>query len=361
MDRRDLLKLGALASVGNSGCASLISNPGAVGAGRMDDFLASFDATMAAIGGTKFLQHLLPASPGDELQARANAGEVLSRQMYRSMFLVGTLQELPAEQRAHPGVQQRLRDSLGEMDDAVFGMTSMLEGLTPSERTHVSKALRDDPNLGMQIMGSVDEQAAGFGVSLKQRTKLRALSAQACARLKQSPDLAIAEYTGKVRKVQARHGARAEAERRTAAAIGSALLWQGDDGAPGAVGGEAPSSPPPKQGASYDSCRTSADCRPGLACVGTRELRGGQWDPGLCKSGPADPTPSDRIVTAGAIIMGLGLAAVGVGGLIQLTGTSYALAVGVTVGAILGIIGLVVLIIGGIVTANERAASQRLR
>jgi hypothetical protein len=262
--------------------------------------------------------------------------------MFRSMFVVGTLQELPPEHLAHAGVQQRLWDSMGEMDDAVFGMTSMLESLSASERASVSQSLREGPNLGMRIMGSVDEQAAGFGVSLKQRSKLRSLSAQACARLKQSPGLAITEYTGKVRKAEARHGARAEAERKAAAAIGSALLWQADGSGQGAVGGEAV----PARAASSDNCHTTADCREGLECVHTNS----------CQV-VAPPKAGPALMTAGAIIMGVGLVTFGVGFVAtRFTANYLGFAIVATVGAILGIIGLVVLIVGAVVAGNEKRA-----
>ena len=139
MDRRDLLKLGAVASLpGMAGCATLLSNPSAVGAGDMAGFLSSLDTALDSIGKGQFFDKFLPASRSAEVAARAKHGEALTKKTLRSLLLVGTLQELPPEHLGHEGVQQRLRDSMGEFDDAMFGMTAMLEGLSPSDRANVS-------------------------------------------------------------------------------------------------------------------------------------------------------------------------------------------------------------------------------
>lgn len=197
MDRRDLLKFGAVAGVSGSGCASLLSNPAAVGAADMGGFLAALDGALEKILPQRSFDAFLPRQHGPELAARARYGEDLTRKTLRSLLLVGTLGELPPEQIVHEGVQQRLRGSMGEFDDAMFGMTDMLEGLGPTERASVSKALRDDPELGMRIMGTFDQEAAAMGISFRQRTKLRSISAQACARLRQSPDSPSASTRGR--------------------------------------------------------------------------------------------------------------------------------------------------------------------
>lgn len=153
MDRRDVLKLGAVASLGGSGCATLLSNPASVGTGEMDGFLSSLDTALEKIANGNFFDQFLPTNRDPELDARAKHGEELTKKTLRSLLLVGTVAELPPEQLRHEGVQQRLRGSMGEFDDAVFGMVDALGGLGPTERADVSQALRDDPGLGMRIMG----------------------------------------------------------------------------------------------------------------------------------------------------------------------------------------------------------------
>ena len=361
MERRDVLRLGALASVG-SGCASLLSNPAGVGAGEIEGFLSALDGAMASAASSKTFEQFLPADGNPEHTARVRNAEELTKKTLRSLLLVGTLSELSPGQLQHEGVQQRLRDSMGEFDDAMFGMTAMLEGLAPTERATASKALRDDPGLGMRIMGGVDEEAAAFGVSLKQRTKLRAISAEACARLRQSPDLAIAEYTGKMRKIEARHGARAEAERKAAAAFGSALLWQGEESVntedfhpvvggvveptPDAGVSEAPELPPipgdPPRPPDV-RCRSSADCVRGQECGGYRKLDAERWAPGTCQVTPKRERRrvSPFILSAGGVALGVGAT------LFFLTlGGGLGVALFTTIGAILGVAGVVMVIVG---------------
>ena len=233
---------------------------------------------------------------------------------------MGTLQELPPEQVAREDVQERLRRSMGEFDDAMFGMTALLEGLSPTERAQLSKALKDDPALGMRVMGGVDEEAARFGVSLKQRTKLRSVSAHACARLRQSPDLVITEYTGKMRKIEARHGARAALERTTTAALSNALLFQQADNTEGsATGGAGPMPPAAPGGPNQEGERGVAP-----------------------KKNKLSPT----VLTGGAIALGIGVVSLGIGFIGIAVGDLGVSAIGLTVGAIVGIIGLVTLIVG---------------
>lgn len=335
MDRRDVLKLGAVAGLGGSSCAGLLANPGTVGAGEMNGFLASLDTALDSIASGSFFERFLPANQSPALDARAKHGEELTKKTLRSLLLVGTLQELPPEQLAHEGVQQRLRDSMGEFDDAMFGMTSLLEGLSPTERAQISKSLQDDPSLGMKVMGAVDEEAAAFGVSMKQRSRLRAISSHTCARLRQSPELTLTEYTGKMRKVAARHGARAELERSSAAAIGNALLWQNQSTDGTAAGGTLSPPPPPPP-------------LPPQETPGT---------PAPVDQAPVQPPPrqgvraSHVVLTAGGIALGLGAALFGIGFATSSSSGGVGLALGITFGALLGITGIITLIVGLILLA----------
>ncbi|MDP1827744.1 MAG: hypothetical protein Q8L48_31010 [Archangium sp.] len=343
MDRRDVLKLGAVASLGGSGCATLLSNPSAVGAGDMGGFLSSLDTALDGIGKGSFFERFLPTASNPAVAEKAKHGEALTKKTLRSLLLVGTLQELPPEQLAHEGVQQRLRDSMGEFDDAMFGMTSMLEGLSPTERAEVSKALQEDPQLGMRVMGAIDDEAAGFGVSLKQRTRLRALSSHTCARLRRSPELTLTEYTGKMHKVAARHGARSSAERNAAAIVGSSLIWQGQPGEGGGVapatGGLTPPPPPPPQADQPEARGT--DFAPAPATQGTP----------VAPPARKGPRASHVVLTAGGIALGLGATLVGIGFATSTATQGVSLALGLTFGALLGIAGIITLIIGLVLLA----------
>jgi hypothetical protein len=373
MNRRDVLKLGALAGVGGSGCASLLSNPASVSGGELSSFLSALDAAMAAVMAGQPFERFFETANNPTLAARARASEDLARKTLRSMLLVGTLAELPPDQVALEGVQQRLRGSMEEFDDAVFGMTQMLEQLSPSDRATVSKALQDDPGLGMRIMGSFDQEAAALGISKGARAKLRAVSTQACARLRQSSEFVIAEYTGKVRKIEARHGARAEAQRKAAAALGGALLWQQAEGGIDSssfkpvVGGDVPVSvdagspevapvdeglgrpggPSPVSPSRPTTCITSSDCGEQQVCQDYQRLGEGKWSHGVCRPAPPKEKYSPGILTVGGIVMGVAAVSIGVVGF-----AAGGIVYGLTAGALIGALGLIILIVGLIVLAT---------
>ncbi len=347
MDRRELLKLGALASVSGSSCAALLSNPGQVTAGDMDGFLAALDGALENLSSANLFEKLLQGKPqSPELSERAKKGEALTKKTMRSLLLVGTLQELPPEHMQHEGVQQRLRDSMGEFDDAMFGMTDVLEGMSSTERADVSAALRENPDLGMTIMGAVDEEAAAFGVSLKQRTRLRTISSHVCGRLRQSPELTMTEYTGKMRKLGARHGALSQAQREAAAAIGTSMIWQSEGVAGGAVGGSAPEAgsqltPPPPPPMVEPMAEGQGQAQPQPPA---QNPSGYQYQP------KKKSTPSTGLLTAGGIALGVGATVFGLGFL----GGSGWLLLGITFGVLLGLAGLICLIIGLIFLASGK-------
>lgn len=329
MDRRDVLKLGALASVSGSGCAALLGNPAAVSSGELGGFLSALDDAMKGVATGDFFKKHMGETKDPELAERARRGEELTKKTMRSILLVGTLSELPPEQLAHASVQERLQRSMGEFDDAMFGMSSMLEKLTPTERADIGKALRDDPNLGMKLMGEVDSEAASFGVSFKQRTKLRAISTQVTSRLRNSTDLAVSEYVGKMNKIAARHGGYAEAEREAASTLTQQMLWQGAPASGGTTGEPTPPPPPPQ-------------LPPEQQPAGVQPAPTGQ---------PVEQRPRFRgsyaVLTAGGIALGLGLAVFGIG---YAAGGAGVL-LGATFGILLGVAGLICLLVGLILLA----------
>jgi len=346
MDRRDVLKLGAVAGLSTTtGCAALLGNPGLVGAGDMDGFLGELDGALGKISNGSFFEQFLTAKPSPEQAERVKKGEDLAKKTMRSLLLVGTLQELPPEQMAHEGVQQRLRASMGEFDDAMFGMASVLEGMSSTERADVAQALRDDPALGMRVMGAVDEEAATFGVSLKQRTRLRTISSHVCGRLRLSPELTMAEYTGKMQKLGARYGALSEAQRNAAAAIGTSMIWQNEGGSVGGgVGapdaGTNLSAPPPPPLEDQRTDQTPPPPQP--------QGQGAPYVPK--KADKSHSHPSTGLLTAGGIALGVGLTIFGLG----FAGGGAWLALGITFGVLLGLAGLICLIIGFVFLATGR-------
>jgi hypothetical protein len=340
MDRRDVLKLGAVASLsGTTGCAALLGNPGQVSSNEMDGFLSELDGALTGISNGRFFDQFLEAKPSAEQAERIRKGEDLAKKTMRSLLLIGTMQELPPEQLAHEGVQKRLRESMGEFDDAMFGMSSILEGMSTTERADIAQALRDDPALGMRVMGAVDQEAANFGVSLKQRTRLRTLSTHVCGRLRQSPELTMTEYTGKMQKLGARYGALSEAQRTAAASLGASMIWQSEGQATG--GSPELSAPPPPP---VDEQRIDQSPPPQQQ----PQQQGVPYTPK--KADKSHSHPSTGLLTAGGIALGLGLTVFGLG----FVGQGGWLFLGVTFGVLLGLAGLICLIIGFVFLATGR-------
>ncbi len=348
MDRRDVLKLGVVAA-STSGCATMVSAHPGMTDGDMGAFLSSLDANLDRLGNASILQRFFEGSKKPVTQTPDFARkEALARKTLRSLLLVGTLRELPEERMAHPGVQQRLRDSMGEFDSAMFGMTDLLETLTPTQRADIAGVLREDPDLGMKVMGAIDSEAASYGVAMEGRLKLRSLSAHATSRLKQSPDLVIEEYVTKMHKLAARHGLSEQYERELATSVGEQLLWQGEA--------------PPEQEAAGGSTKalTPPPPPPMMPAEGTGTANGTATGPTLAPGrGPAS-TPAEaaaaRRKKTGKIVGTSLLAAGGISLGVAAVSFGLAAAVGsgggailITVGALLGILGLIVLLVGLIV------------
>lgn len=245
MNRRDLLKLGVVASSA-PGCATVLSAAAPVVPESLTSLFAKLDEQLLRLDRESLLPRLLGDTPNRDKAQTApwfQEGDALARKTLKAFLIAGTFQSLTPEQWQQPIATERLLSSMADLDEATLGMTVMLETLPQQDRKSLGKALRDDPGLGMRIMGAIDEAAGEYGVSLDGRTKLRAASAQAVGRMRQSPDLLISEVTGKIRKLEARHGVSEEAQRRLGVSMASLALFQ--DGAQPAGGGLAPLTPPP--------------------------------------------------------------------------------------------------------------------
>lgn len=343
MDRRDVLKAGVVVGVSGTGCATL-GSASAGGDAGLTSLLSTLDAARTAISEKPLFEAFRDPSRPD-VDALVQSRAALARKTFRSLALAGAMGDLTPEQRNHPEVQRRVTDSLGEMDEAMFGMTEVLESLSASERSNVGKALREDPTLGMRILGELDQEAVTLGMSSSVRLRLRSAASQVSTRLRLSPDLAISEYTSKFRKLEARHGARAEAERKIGAALATSLVWAGDEPEGSAAGGSVEQGVPPPP-VVQRSCEFNSDCGASEVCTDYKEVRDGEWSLGTCKPGALGSKPAPKrspgFLTAGGIALGIGvpmgIAALASGGLASL--------VFVTIGALLALSGLIVLIIG---------------
>jgi len=333
MERRDFLKAGVIggagsAAVGTLGCAATTgaaAPPVAlVSPEEMDRFLARLDGGLGTLKtGESSITSLFPRLDPTETKYRTQ--DELVRKTLRSLLLVGSFHDLPEDGRVHPGMQDRMWSGMGEMDEAMLGMTSALDALTPTERADVGLRMRKDPGLGMRIIEAIDEDAAQAGVSRERRLHLRSIAVEACARMKQSTPLLIDEYVTKVNKVAARPATIAEAERRLVAQMGEEAFFQFKERTETLA-------------RRWNVASTSADP--------TNDANG----PYAPKSDPHQR--SSKVLTVGGILLGVGAVSLLVGGLIVAAG-SFVGAFVMTVGAILGIGGLITLLVGAIIRATE--------
>lgn len=336
MNRRDLLKLGVVASSA-PGCATVLSAAAPVVPDSIISLFTKLDAQLLQLDSGPVLPSLLDGVPNREKAHTApwfQESDALARRTLKGFLIATTFQSLTPEQWQQPLVTERLTASMADLDEATLGMTAMLEQSGQGDRKAVGKALRDDPSLGMRIMGAIDQQAGAYGVSLEGRAKLRTASAQAVSRMRQSPDLLISEVTGKIRKLEARHGVTEEAQRRMGVSMASSALFQ--DGAQPAGGGAVPLSPPPMPPPLPTA--TPSDVAP----VTSQETSEREREE---RKAIVQERRKQERKSSGIVTMTVGGIALGVGGLLLLTGNIFA----ITVGVLLGGAGLIMLIIGLII------------
>lgn len=407
MERRGFLKAGAaagLSGLATSGCAGVGAGEGSASPElpapdplQMDLFLGRLDRAMAAIAEGNPLADLLSsassASPqGPERNVRRE--QELIRKSLRSLLLVGSFRDLPEPARAHAGMQDRMLRSLDEMDEAVFGMTELLENLTPAERVELRRRLHKEPDLPMRMAEELDQHAAALNLPAERRVHLRSMAVQIGGRLRnQAPDALIDEHVGKVRKVAARHGLSEEAQRaiaaqatqRTLASMiaqpatppappgaapppaGSASLGAPPPPPPPAVGGGAPVAPP--------AAAPSASATPGAppppppgaqpqAPPGAQPPPPypypypppyGAYAPYLQGEDPEKKAQKSKsgstVLKVGGILLGVSVG-VGILGGVVLAAESIAGAFILTAGAVLLLAGLILLIVGAALRAS---------
>lgn len=336
MKRRDLLKLGVVATSA-PGCATVLSAAAPVVPESIVALFTKLDAQLVQLDSASVLSGLLDGVPNREKASTApwfQEGDALARRTLKAFLVANTFQSLTPEQWKQPLVTERLTSSMADLDEAMLGMTTMLEQSGQGDRKAVRQALNDDPSLGMRIMGAIDQQAGVFGVGVEGRTKLRTAAAQAVSRMRQSPDLLISEVTGKIRKLEARHGVSEEAQRRLGVSMASVALFQ--DGAQPAGGGVTPLSPPPMPPPLPDT--TPSDVAP----VTSQETSEREREE---RKAIVQERRKQERKSSGIVTMTVGGIALGIGALLLLTGNIFAITVGVLVGGA----GLIMLIVGLII------------
>ncbi len=326
MDRRDLLKMGALAGVGGltsvagSSCAIFpgggqLGNLNVPNLPEMDSYLAKIDRGMEKISAWDLARDYGINDPAFERQCE------LGRKSMRSMYMAGMFGDLPEEGQVHPGMQERIVRALPEMDEAIFSTTDNLEKMTASEKTDLQRVLRDRKDPGMMIAQEIDEEAGLVHLSKKRRLQTRHIITQANWRLRnQSPDLLINEVVAKVRKMSDQRGSQAEMQRKVTAKMSQKAFFEKRQ-------------------------RLAAAAE--MWAVKTKSPRVIVPEPPKIIGGPGSGT-----ISASGWIMGIGAVTCLAGGLIM-TVTFGGVFV-ITIGVLLLIIGLITLIIGGLIKAANR-------
>lgn len=327
MDRRDLLRAGALssaaaASLSSAGCAPQVRDPLLAGLSPLSEpdlssFLARFDRGFSDIQSSRFVSGFTESIGGapipESRRAAVDEREHEFREALSSLYLTQTFRDLPPETQFHPEVQRRMLARIDAIDESVFRMTSRLERLDAHERKEVQTALKRHPKLAMQVAEIVDQHAVNAGVSRERRLEFRSMMTQAAFRLRsQSPSVIIDEYVHKVRRATAPDGPQLEFALKAASAAGERYFWE--------------------RGIELTSAATLP---PGAKTT---------------KAAEPKPSPGARPMKWGAIMLGVGLVVFGVSSAIVASGV-FPGVFGMTVGAVLFAVGLVTLIVGALMHA----------
>jgi hypothetical protein len=339
MERRDVLKAGAMgvaaATIG-TGCATVpradgIAATAATGASAASgaEFLAMLDRQLGHVDHARFVEGFVTAAHGARRSRRAERviedHDAAVRRMLRTLLITQGFRDLPVETQIEPDVQARMASHLDEIDATVFEVGDRLAGLDAADHARVRTALRDRPDLAMEIGEAIDAHAVASGIPRARRRQLRAMMMQTAFRLKhEAPGALIQEYTQKVTRLR-EDGDGSALALAVSERIGHQAFWAhqkriaqapGATPAPGAAASTAPA--------------------PAAAAV------------------PA-PRPEHKhtVAKVGGAMMGIGVVVGGVSAAILSGGGPFGFVVGVTVGAILFAAGLIVLIIGAIMAAVE--------
>lgn len=323
MQRREFLAAsgaGALAA----GCGGLFvqSPEEALGLAEMDAFVQRLDATMLGIERAPSIAHgmLRPDDPIVHTPEFAE-GDAFTRAGMQSLVLTAAFHDLPAKGQGHPAVQGRMLHSMEGLDSTVAVAGARLRDLTPTERADLKVLLREKPRAAMDAMAAIDREAGRLGVSPKRRLHLREMTHHVATRMRHSADLFVDETVARMDRVAARHGSDAEMERRLMALIGKDAFEQSQ-----------------------------------ARLVGFRSDWAGQgaidkpvpWSIRPAGAPPTRPRPGSGVITAGAWMLGMGVAAGAVGAGLLAVGffpgvfSLTAAAIGITAGLITLLVGLII-------------------
>ena len=190
--------MAASASVGFIPGTLVAPNWTKVTANEMNVFLTGLDNTMNRIA-----DHVSSGIFMQDLFINPDEKDItLLRQCLRSLLLVGNFGDLSVQAQVHPGMQERIKYSEAEMNEALSGVTDMLKSLTPEDMHHIKSVVKEDPDLPEKILEALDLEAQYVEVPQRRRRQLRAMQRRIIKRLKHSPDVLVDEYLKKIEKME---------------------------------------------------------------------------------------------------------------------------------------------------------------
>jgi hypothetical protein len=347
MERREFLKVSAAASAVavTTGCATgskskLVSLVAASSAGpagvspvpvsneEMRPLLTRMDGTLLAMNDANLLRELTPHAlplPTRDSEHMAKVESLLQKSV-RSLYVSGLFLDQPEAVHAHPGLQERVINSLPVMDGAIRESTTVLASLTEADQSEFQRTLRKNPEIGMHVAEALDRRASEVGISMRRRMQLRMAAIEIGSRLRhQHPGVLAEEYLTKTNKAYVRHG-ESELTRKVSAEVGKQLFW--------APAGFKSGQKSTRNLASIDSAPTNEQPLPPFS----------DWD------GVPASKPTMGALRAAGWMFGIGLVTF-IGGLIVVATGAFAGVFAMTAGVVLILTAIVVALIGAIIRA----------
>ena len=192
----------------------------------MDALVARMDVTLAGMRQASLVHELTPDGlpPGLDEAALAEQEDFMQRSV-RSLYVSGIFLDLPEQARPHAGLQQRVIQTMPDMDSSVRDSYAILASLGDEQHAQVRDVLHRQPDLGMRVAEVLDARAGELGISRKRRMQLRSAAVEISTRMRrQHPATVVQEYLAKTEKVYERHG-ESELRRQVTARAAEQLFW----------------------------------------------------------------------------------------------------------------------------------------
>ncbi len=102
-------------------------------------------------------------------------------------MLTGAYRDVPRELQRDPRLTSRIEAGLQDMDDAVLGVTRLMEDTSRRQRSLIGGFLQQRPDLAACFAEIVADEARAVGVSPARRLQLRSMSTQVTWRMTRQP------------------------------------------------------------------------------------------------------------------------------------------------------------------------------